>query len=218
MSVKGFKLSIRKGGPLFENKAVKWILGVLGMILVGAIGSGVWSGVLGPVLHSAGIGLLNLMALGFKSYKDSVYRQLAVDNAHLAAIEVYSLLAGFFIGVSAGLMGFLAGWRAGSRRPPGERTTPLFFSAFPYFAFVALGIVTVFLGINTAKISYITSALANYHQTLRVVSPYLSAQERLSVESQFAQIRTRQDYVDILDRLNSVAGEHGQKAPGFQPW
>jgi hypothetical protein len=209
---------------LFKNRAAKWVLGLLGAILVGAIGSGVWQGLLGPALRGAGIALLNLVALGFKSYKDSVYQQVAVDSPSRGAMELYFLLNFIVLFALGFVMGALSRmWRdsvRGSRRPPEDETSSSAkrMLVFSYVVFVIFGVVAVFCTINSAKVNYINSALLNYHQALRVVSPYLNEQERLTVESQFAQIRTRQDYVDILDKLDRVAQEHGQKAPQFQAW
>jgi len=62
-----------------KETLVKGGLAALATILLGAIGSGIWSWLLAPSLQWAGRIILNLASLGFHSYKDGVYRQISAD-------------------------------------------------------------------------------------------------------------------------------------------
>jgi hypothetical protein len=87
-----------------------------------------------------------------------------------------------------------------------------------YAASAVLTVGAVAHLINMSRVSYINLAISNYHQTLRVARPYISEQERLATDSRFAQIKTRQDYANILDRLDRIAVDHGQNVPHFTAW
>jgi hypothetical protein len=47
---------------------------------------------------------------------------------------------------------------------------------------------------------------------------YLSDSDRSMVESKFAQIHGKAEYVAIVDGLAKTAKEHGQQVPPFNAW
>jgi hypothetical protein len=53
---------------------------------------------------------------------------------------------------------------------------------------------------------------------MRVVSPYLTASEQAQVESDFAQISNREDYVKVLSPIERQCEAHGRIVPRFDPW
>jgi len=57
----------------------KWILGGISTVVLGALGSGLWSGVFAPLGSIAFRGLLSIVTLGLAAAKDSVYRRAALD-------------------------------------------------------------------------------------------------------------------------------------------
>ena len=83
---------------------------------------------------------------------------------------------------------------------------------------VAIGLLFVGHFISLARLSYANSAAAHYHYALHVASPYLSSGEQAEVESEFAQIGSREDYIKVLSRLESASKAHGRTIPKFDPW
>ena len=63
-----------------KNKLVKIILGVIGTILIGAIGSGVWERFLSPLIDSTASRLASLFSLVSKSYANSLYSDIGKGN------------------------------------------------------------------------------------------------------------------------------------------
>ena len=89
------------------------------------------------------------------------------------------------------------------------------------YVYLAAGLGIIFYTshlVSIAEVTYIDSALSHYHQVMRIASPYLDANEQLVVQSEFAQIRNRQGYVDVIERLATLAKAHGQSVPKFNPW
>src|SRR2546425_13379036 len=70
-----------------KQTIAKWVVGTFVTILLGAIGSGVWQHLLGPGFQWGSRTLLNIASLGFQSYRDSVYQEIAKDNLESANIE-----------------------------------------------------------------------------------------------------------------------------------
>ena len=91
-----------------------------------------------------------------------------------------------------------------------RRTDKVFTAVLAFFLAVDL------IGWN--RHGYINSADAHYHHVLRIALPYLAAGEQAQIESDFAQIRTRQDYVNVLSKLEGKCRAQGRTAPQFDPW
>jgi hypothetical protein len=62
----------------------KWGAGSIGIILAGAMGSGIWSLILEPLVKKIGKFLVWLSTLGIKSIQDAIYRQVARRGAFFA--------------------------------------------------------------------------------------------------------------------------------------
>jgi hypothetical protein len=69
-----------------------------------------------------------------------------------------------------------------------------------------------------AKLGYINSADAHYHQVLRIAAPYFNQLEREQIESDFALVASRDDYVRLLARLENQCKAQGRTVPPFDPW
>lgn len=184
---------------------LKWIIGVVGAILIGAIGSGVWQNLLGPGRHTGSRWLLDLASLGLLSYKNSVYQQVAADNQFLFAYEAFPMvlwmsttILWIFLGyVSFELNQLQRFWTehsdaAANRKPDSTevdgarqlkavKKLRLFLYAFTLATIFLFGEICV----SSAKRQYINSADAHYQQVLRVALPYLDTAERARLNRSF---------------------------------
>ena len=77
----------------------KWILGGISTVVLGALGSGLWSGVFAPLGSIAFRGLLSIVTLGLAGAKDSVYRRAALGFAERASELLLAALAGGVIAI-----------------------------------------------------------------------------------------------------------------------
>jgi hypothetical protein len=225
---------------------IKWTLGILGAIIVGALGSGLWESLLGPAIHAVSRWVLDIASLGLASYRNGVYRQIAADNQSAVGLEtllVINLIAAFAIGwlvttavkesmsVGSRIQHLLSALAAASPEPrpdaSAERIRQEAEGMLELHGKLRLGVylnsaciiaVLISFIVSHARLSYVSSAEAHYHQVLRVASPYLDANERADVESKFAQIASRDDYVKLLSTLEGQCETHGQRVPQFSPW
>lgn len=74
---------------------------ILGAILLGAIGSGVWEGLLGPALRALRNWILDSISLVFLGYKNSVYVEIARDHTSAVNMASHSLLMTLFLAMCA---------------------------------------------------------------------------------------------------------------------
>ncbi len=230
-----------------RKRILKGIATILGAIFVGALGSGVWQSILSPMLRFARNWILDLASLGVESYRDEIYRQIATGlsgNANLRILFLSSVIFGglliaivqyFFMRFSRirdrhrdmleelekDKQGFdqvkiTREGLEGKLEAAGHLIKSAWRGIYLLMGLVALAITLQIM--TFASVSYVNSATSHYQQVLKIASPYLDDNERLLVESKFAQIQNRQGYVEIVDRLASVARQHGQFVPDFQPW
>lgn len=85
----------------FKNKA---ILGVIGALIIGGLGNGVWEYVLEPVFTWSLAGILNVATLGVQTFKDELYREIAKgfhEESSLSLANVLYYWVGY--GVAFGL-------------------------------------------------------------------------------------------------------------------
>jgi hypothetical protein len=226
-----------------KKQVVKWALAALGTILLGALGSGLWQSLLGPTIHASTRWVLDLASLGLKSYKDGVYLQIAADNQSRAAVESLYLVTLGYVLVLVMVVVFIFGklselrgrtehlLRGLSDTPEPDRTpndmrqeleTMLKslrrLRLFLYVSSVFWCVMAVNHIVVEERLSYISSADTHYHQVLRLALPYLDEREQVQVESDFAQIGSREDYVRLLSRLEGHCKANGRTIPKFDPW
>jgi hypothetical protein len=83
------------------SRSLKWILGILGTILLGAVGSGFWELFLRNICIAVGHGILTLITLGIGSVRDSFYVEVAkgrTDRVGFYLVSFTFLFLGAFIG------------------------------------------------------------------------------------------------------------------------
>lgn len=224
-------------------KGTGWLLG---MLLLSALGSGCWESVLRPAFHSIARWVLDIASLGLAGYKNSVYRQIAEDNQSALSLvtliwvtAMYALMIAILTVYQFGmndrtrskgqdLLRKLSGdppkldpdltvdtlkqQLAANLKSVSRARVLLYVSSL----FVCVAFVNWFVWL--ARIGYVNSADAHYHQVLRVASPYLESREQAQVESDFAQISSRDDYVRLISRLESQCKVHGRAVPPFDAW
>jgi len=222
---------------------LKWTLRVLGTILLSAVGSGVWQHLLAPPIHASTRWVLDLASLGLSSYKNGVYEQVAADNQSRPAIETMYLVTLVYLLFFSCIMQYafnihdklqertqhllrdISGASEPARTLDGmkQRLESMLKSLrkdrlFLYSCSILMGMIFVNHFVAQARLSYISSADAHYHQVMRLVAPYLEPREPVEFESNFAQIGSRDDYVKMLSMLESRCKAHGRTVPKFDPW
>ena len=236
-----------------KKKVFTWSLGVLGAIFIGAIGSGVWQSILGPAIHFSTRWILDVASLGLKSYKDSVYEQVAAGDQTRASLETLFVVTTLYGMLALGLVSTVYLYTASLKRrcrnlleriarisvPAATEIVPRdpmqeaasirgdveaelrslnrgrwLNHGWAFLMLLGVGAQFVLF----ARLTYADLAVNHYHQVLRVAAPYLDAHEQALVESQFAQLGSREDYVKVLSKLEDECKAHGQTVPKFDPW
>lgn len=222
---------------------LKWAFRVVGVLFLGALANGVWQSLLGPAIHFSTRWVLDITSLGLTSYKNDIYKQIAADDPSVAAYNGYLASALMFMTMLATAAAYMFHISSDYRRqaervsralsgaPPNpepqvgndvlnqrllKTVRRLRFWAYCFSIIVGLSVADQFISVS--RVSYEMLAEAHYHHVMRIVTPYLEPREQAQVESDFAQIGSREDYVRLLSRLEGQCKTHGKTVPKFDPW
>jgi hypothetical protein len=72
--------------------------------------------------------------------------------------------------------------------------------------------------IDSIVINYEIRAVTHFEHSMAICRPYLETGEEAKILSEFAQIKTRDDYVRLLQRLDGIAHRHGVALRAFSAW
>jgi hypothetical protein len=195
------------------RKAAKITLGIVGTILLGALGSGFWDLCLHDFFTWIGHGILSLITFGFTSVRDRLYVEIAKGRNDRVGIYLLSY-AFIFFGV---MMGVYMRSGAFGRKVYTEMTPQDYRSIRRILSFPLLLFISV-LAFRSISVTYSTGAIDHFEQAYAICLPFLPPHDRDQIRSQFAQIRSKTDYVKLLDHLNEVARANSVQIPIFSIW
>ena len=181
-------------------KFLKYLGALLGTILLGAIGSGVWERMLSPLLNSISNGLTKILSKLSVEFSDSLYADAAlisggrwVDESFwkfLFLISIF-LIINFFKIKSNKFSEMLS-----------EFTKSIPYIASIFFIFT----VTFFLLSRTNSINQINRQSSVNMETIR---PYIGEQKYLELRSDYLLIRNEVAFDQFQDKLKKYGNEKG---------
>jgi hypothetical protein len=197
----------------------KIVLGVIGSLVIGALGSGLWSWMFEPVLSRVGKGILNLVTLGISSLKDNVYSTAAQGLHEVPSLHVHLFVITIMVTLPLtisvfGLLLLRQKSATAARRSLSRGRLRQLILLYVFFICVfGSSLFVTFLLNNQANLT-----VTHFQQSLRICRPYMTPNEYIRFESDFAQMRKRDDYLRLSDSLGAVARKNNETLPKFEPW
>jgi hypothetical protein len=213
----------------------KVALGAVATVLLGALGSGLWDLALRPGGQWLGHAILTGVTLGSGYMRDQVYVEAAMGYHEESAMQSSSMLFALMFWFCAAFAGLMLGMTSRKGTPktleaekdaqpaidtqeikvrgPGKGLR-VSFCFFVVGSLLSLGgHLTIMLKTEAAN-----SAHTYFVQSLTICRPYLEVREAQILESRFASIRGRTDYIAITSDLVRIAELNHLKLPYFKPW
>jgi len=198
-------------GPRKSRRGLKVGLTILGTVLLGAIGSGIWARIGDPITSFLVNALINGINLFFSSYKDSIYIEASYGFVESSANMLYSIfvltVALFYITIVVFHPWLTDRYPAGSIR----KTVSLFFKSRR--GFILLGIITFSVlsssVIEITRISYINRVVTYAHNSIDRLAPFLTHQESKELLAEFRNVRSAEDYYKFYDKLLRLYSKNG---------
>lgn len=208
---------------------------LLGTIVIGAIGSGLWDVCAKPVLFGTGRALLNLITFGSTAVKDSAYADAAMDQTAIMSLQLYlntvSLLCTPFLYMMAIEFGitprririFFAGSSSIEIKGHGtleERLARLENTGSLNDAqrtrlrrvrktlLIAMGLTLGYLVTLTLIRVQSLQIWRCFHSDLRMCAPYLTEEQEELFLSNYSKMKSKADFTSILSELQAVAETH----------
>ena len=191
----------------------KKIVAVVGVILIGALGSGLWDLFLKQEFLYFGSFALNISTFGISSYRDSIYADISQGHADHASMLILSFCYGALLAVCISIS--IDAYRIlyteishvdqKARRERGRKY-------FPYLIlilYMGVGVLTI-MGFKTIFVMDVTSYI---DQLENIASPFISENERLTFISRIARAKSRSEIVGIIDDLKLIAKNNNINPP-----
>jgi hypothetical protein len=208
-----------------RKKKLEWFLGILGVIILGALGSGLWNVVFAPLGSALTRGFLSLVTLGVEAAKDSVYDKAAIGFSEKTSQEVVAVFVEMIMSIPVVIA--VAEWRIRCYKKPTLADVTLAGNAasssrrrrrIENALIVLMFLVASVFFVQCLLTFYTNSVTGNFHRTLAVVAPHISSEQRVYYAARFARVHTRKEFVALFAELNALAEQNGEKRSDFSPW
>jgi hypothetical protein len=223
------------------TKARQWLLGVPAALLVGALGSGLWDVGIKPGFQWLGRALLTAVSFGSNTFRDSIYIDAAKGLHEAAGTSLLSILSGVMFGLPfvAGSVAYFMKRDAArlkkvsdARSESGELQVEIsheadlatlfkrfdrLFRIYYLLLLILLVLVGAHLIISVETIAA-TDACVYFTQSLAICRPYIPQHDADILQSHFAAMRSRSDYMNLIQQLRGVAAANHLVLPQYEPW
>ena len=179
---------------------IKKVVSVLGVIILGALGSGVWE-LIRPLFLWCYTATLSIATLGLDSLKDGIYKDACCSQNFINVLVTYQLVCvvSFFTG-SCVIFYIRSAFQ--------PRVNILIKNIS-----LALILGAVISFVQAVRYSYV-SGLTNYNTKLEVLAaPYLTDSELKKFRSEYIKITNKKLYLEHITKLEAVLEMNGEKMP-----
>lgn len=183
-----------------KKKTIKWILGIIGIIFLGAVGSGLWQIGIEPASSWILDALFKITTLGLSYFEDAFYRDVAKGlHEETSIFTLYFIFVGFTI-----FFGYI--WSTTS----GDRASK--FNKFRQrWRGLILKILTIYLfSLLVFQYSTITRRnriITDFRRRFTIAKSLLDEQEEEFLLSKFSMIKSKQDYLNVNNMLIEMSSK-----------
>jgi hypothetical protein len=209
------------------SKWKKVVFTIVGTLILGAIGSGLWERLFDPAYVWIRDGILNLATFGIRSLKNEMYQNVARGIHQEAAIFVMMMATASIatLAISIGLIILVGGRRRlvssaddFSSKKKGRLVSivdRLFNSRAMAILVILYAVMIFFVGY---RINYCDLAIIHYNQVRAIIKPLVAVGAVDVFDAEFAQITSSEEYKRLIQKMERIAQDRGQRVPDFQAW
>ena len=169
------------------------LLGVLGTLVLGALGSGLWE-LIKPAFTFAGSFALSVLSLGFDSVVSDIYVRIGRGTMLSALVRALGLMQiSLFFAV-------FAIFRRNMRIFPED-----FEHRWHAMALTLLMSICAWGSLFGAmRHAYVANERAHFDNLVRIAAPYMGEEDRLIIDSHLARVSSKAEYEMIVLELKTV--------------
>ena len=211
---------------------------IAGALIIGALGSGLWSVAFQPFFSAVGRFILVTFSFGLEIAQVDIYREVATRSKSapvILVLNVISITVFWFLGTQfprkekldheitdevEGETSKLSlkeqkEYLEASKRTLEKNRASLFKFQLVFFSWFSLLASSFFY--QYIKFSHVASAISHYEQSIAIIRPFIEGSSYIEFESQFARIASPADYITLLDELEAISKQHDLDLPAFKP-
>lgn len=193
----------------------------VGIIILGAIGSGLWAELLSPLWNMLTDGIIKLFSLASASFTNMIYFGAAKGFHEVSSLGTYTLLVSITIGLFVYLIIVFRKLSLERKRTSGkdEKVNEKWLPTRGQYLFIAscYCFCIVILIFNSIRLSYINKVTTNSLNSISIVAPHIGIQQTLELRSMFYSIETSDDYNDFYEKLRKLEETFKLKLPVSAP-
>ncbi|MEQ1143357.1 hypothetical protein [Acinetobacter soli] len=198
-----------------KHKALSWILGILGTLIVGGLGSGVWEIVLKPLLSFVGNGFINFLINKSTNFSNEIYQSISMRSLDRFQAKIYSLMVMFLatFSIFICLIAFSQGKKKFELVKEDIKQVDkqwIFKDRKNFYCFITIYFLLASVPFVTytydgMKTEFISKKVIYFEYLLKVNADVINDTDLKKIESQFAQIKSSEDYIKIIKKLENLA-------------
>jgi hypothetical protein len=178
------------------SKVLNWIKWLIGALIVGGLGNGVWEKFLSPFLTFLFEKIINLLSNISSTYSDNLYSNISESLFFNTNSRLYSTqILGIILLLAAV---FIANVTLSYKEDHYKQTV-----FFGIFLLVFLSMTMYF----SYRFSFIHKASTNSHINLEIIRPYIGEQKYFELRSSFFQIKTKKDFDSFEEKIINYSKE-----------
>ncbi len=210
---------------LRSDNTSKIVIGLIGAILVGALGSAVWENLRNPLFGCFSEFSVRITTLWTKTYLDAMYQEIGRGFSQNYSISSYyslheTVFAVFLATVLIAAKIFMSKKMdmTGSAADTSEKMHYLERRIRTFLTALTLMILALLVFFQICRLSdeYKNNAILHIHQAVTICAPFISETETEGLYSDFSSIRSRDDYIKLDGKLRSIAKKNNLYFPEFE--
>ena len=196
------------------KKLILYFLGIVGTIILGAIGSGLWERLLGPFLDWLTKFTIGLYASVIVTYSDSIYENASKGFHEYHSRSLYSILISLLP-----MLYFLLLMRHPTQRGKTEDGLKVFLlSRNGYWFIFALAIAVTFGSLFSGlRLRHINETITYSLASLEIIRPTVGEVKYIELRSRYYSMRTTSEFRSLNREITEAAIVKNRKLPAYEP-
>lgn len=197
---------------------IKWTGGILGVVILGAIGSGVWQLIGEPFVNY--LTKITIQGINFivNSYKDDIYLEASQGFHEASSLSLYMFILMLPFFVVTWVISFRTGYKRADthykNKPPSSEPS----TASPWLMFYLLAIfIAVILFTKANEKAYINSVITYVEVSLDRLKPYMKEKEIIGLRAEFREVTNANEYYEFREKIESNLKSNNLISKGVPP-
>ena len=185
---------------------LKWLGGIIGVIFLGALGSGLWEKFLSPALLWLFEKVSSLSRHISSSFMDSVYQEISNGFHEFYSVQTYTFI---FIIIATGYVALLFLYikiqKKKKEQPTTKQTSPKKLKMYKITFWVCFIVGIVLSTLNISEATYVNITTTKTLSNIEIISPAIEEKEYRKLKSEFHSMTSEKDYLELQKKIIEIA-------------